>query len=410
MIFRLPSWVAFSFNRSCNMNKLFILNPEFDLNLSNRPIADKIKKASKQMSPLLIPALKKYDKIISNYSVDQSFYDYLSKNGINGAAIFSEDSSDIIYRAECWGVDKYVLSTFNSIKNVVVEFPDCKIVKEINSREFAYETGVELNIGVNGSRLITRSEMIKKESSTYVIKPLFGNAGSGFIYSDKESLENIKDRVASLIESDGAVIVEPWLEKIDDIATLINISKDGKIAILGHHRNISNRAGVFYANYIYGNDPVTIPWKSDLDLMAVNIATAAYKKGYWGYIGIDSITFQDNNKLSIAMAIDINGRAPISVISYGIKENLGCRKPFLYRFISKRRVQLPDSYEELIIKLGKISYNTKTKRGVIMVTPIFQNVGRSIEKPPRTAWVIIGDDEKDTFDLDKQLREIVLKR
>ena len=95
---------------------------------------------------------------------------------------------------------------------------------------------------------------------------------------------------------EGSFLFEPWKERVTDIATSLFISKDGHIKILGHHRNISNRAGSFYANLLTPEDPLITPYKEELSEQSIAVAQALYEKGYFGVVGIDSFTYHEGSE------------------------------------------------------------------------------------------------------------------
>jgi hypothetical protein len=393
------------------MNTLFRFNPQFDILLAGERPSESIINSTQKMAPFFLPALESADRLLCSYEVDDGFYSYLAQNEISSAKVFREDEK-LELSGEAWGVDKESEALFSSL-NISFDSPDVRVVERINSRAFGLELAKEFGFGTPQSEIIssiTQFENINK-SEEFVVKPIFGNSAFGFIHSRKLSNEEIEKQIEPLLETDGSVIYEPWLDRVNDLATLINISKSGDIKVVGHHQNLCSQSGSFYGDLIVPNDPLITPYKSELESMAQKIGTSLFKTGYWGVVGVDSFIYIKNGKRELALAIDINGRHPISSIAYSVLEKvekIGKERSFLYRFISKKRHKLPQNYSEFTSLLGDLAFSTKTKRGVILLSPIkiVSESGDSL-RSPRSAFGVVGDSEEDVLAIDEQLREIL---
>lgn len=361
------------------------------------------------MALLLIPALPQTDQIFSHLQVPQEYYDYLSAQGVGGATVTSTPPPSFV--GEAWGVDQEAINLFARYA-IPYTPPSIEIVKKINSRDFAAQISQQLSTGIPQTELIESLDSFwayRKKVPTFVIKPLFGNAGSGFIYSFGPI--NSEDAARALLNSDGSFVIEPWLEKTLDIATLIEISPSGEITIKGHHRNVSNRAGAFYANIILRDDPAIRAYRTTLDDYALKVAHEVYKSGYWGPLGLDSILYKDTDTTEkLAFGFDINARHPISTISYGIREKLGNPPALMYRFIANRRVRKLNSQDELLRVLERVNHSFGKENSVLLTTPFAYYDEYKLKKnPARYSFIIKADSEKELETIDAKLRAAILR-
>lgn len=377
--------------------------------MQGETVSPKLQRAIDAMALLLVPALPHTDQIYSQLQVPQEYYHYLNECGLSGAPVVSQ--TDPHSTGEAWGIDKESLTFFKQ-HGVTISAPQPEQVKLINSRMFAAKLSQSLQIGIPQTEVITSMDSFLsfvKRTPSYVLKPLYGNAGSGFIYSFGE--QNIRERAQMLLKRENAFIAEPWLRKTLDIATLINISSEGVVTIRGHHRNVSNRAGAFYANIILENDPLIAPHREVLNRLSIKTAKEIFKSGYWGPLGLDSILYTAvDGSEKLAFGFDINARHPISTISYGIKDKLGNPLALMYRFIALRRLKSFDSVEDMTSHLGELNYYTKAKRGVILSSP-FTHIenGTTLQKPARLSFTIVGNNAEEVESIDQTLRSKILR-
>lgn len=388
---------------------LFYCNTGFDRLLSGETISPKLHRAIDAMALLLIPALDSNTDIYSTLTADKEYYSYLNDIGISAASLYNPDQ--YYTKGTSWGVDKDSQNLFNKL-HISHPTPPLDVIKTVNSRTYSFALSQDLKTGIPGARLISTVndlEAFTEKHTNIVLKPAFGNAGSGFIYSQEET--PLTPAAKATLEKGDIFIGEPWLNKSLDIATLIDIEESGKITILGHHRNVSNRAGTFYANVILDDDPLLSQYRETLSRLAHETAIKIFESGYWGRVGLDSILYRDdNNREQLAFGFDINGRNPISTISYGIRSKLSNTPAFMYRFIARRRLKKFDSIHSFLTTIKSIAYTKETKRGVILSSPLhYCDSSGQKHSPQRMALSIAADDYESLMHYDDVLRSLVLK-
>lgn len=389
--------------------RLFYFNAGFDRKLQGEVVSPKLQRAIDAMALLLIPALSANDQICSKLTVPEEYYTYLAEQGLSGAQVTQSLSG--IEQGEAWGWDSEAHDFFTQ-KSVPFKSPSLNIVKEINSRDFASTLAQKYGIGIPHTEIITSFDAYRtfvKRHPNYVIKPLFGNAGSGFIYSFGPI--DCHEAARQLLHSDTQFIMEPWLDKTLDIATLIEITQTGEITIKGHHRNVSNRAGAFYANIILRDDPQIAPFREELNSKAHLVAQEVFKRGYWGTLGLDSILFTSApGEEKLAFGFDINGRHPISTISYAIKEKMGNPPAFMYRFIAQRRLQKFGTLSEFVQSLKHVQHEYSNDSHIVLTTPFtYVDETHFVRSPARFSFAIAAEDEQSLENIDLSLRKKLLR-
>lgn len=398
-----PTW---PWSNSLDKRKLFFFNAGFDRKLSGEGVPEKIQKAIDSMALLLVPALPENSSIYSPLSVPSDFIDYLHSKGISTAQ--TTTGTESFQTGEAWGADHEAVSFFKD-KEIPYSSPSLDIVAKVNSRLFSYTVSKALMCGIPQAVLIKSMQELKDFTYAHkhsVLKPLFGNAGSGFVYIGFESNQHIASPLKPSIQQ--PIVGEPWLQKTLDIATLLHISETGNIKIIGHHRNISNRAGTFYANVIMHSDPQIKPYRTQLDTLTTQIGKSLFSSGYWGPVGIDSLLYKNGNSEKLTCGFDINARHPISSISYGIREKLGNPPVFKYRFIAKRRMKGYNSLQELLSEINTIPLAQDQR--IILASPFCAtDCEGKMYFPGRYAFIITADTHSQLEEADHLLRQAILK-
>jgi hypothetical protein len=205
------------------------------------------------------------------------------------------------------------------------------------------------------------------------------------------------------------VVVEPWLERLQDLSSRFTVGRDGSVTAPGHHRTHASRAGAFFADLLVPDDPVLAPWRSRLDEAAMAAGAALGRAGYFGPAGTDSFVYRDRRgDRRLAATIEINARMPMSTVAYALRERLGPDRVLYFRFIGRRRHRLPETYAALTQRLGPLAFDRARRRGVVLLTPLrVRHAEEAWHRPARSAFVVVGETESEVLALDERLRRAV---
>lgn len=393
----------------------FLFNAEYDFKLRQGTVTPQIQNSVEAMAPLFSPALEGSDFILSEISVDTSFYDYLAELDISHAILKHPEkclqASEPCF-AEAWGWSKEATEYLKQ-HQLTADHPTPAISTLVNKRSFSSEhTDIRI-IGTPYSKVINTAKqlntyLIENPHIDLIIKPLHGNSGAGFTRLSPPYQQEVLRHIETIIHNEGAVI-EPWLDRIDDFATLFHIAKDGFITTIGSHRNICNSNGAFYGTLISDNDQLLQEHSTGIERATKEIGTALHKAGYFGIVSFDSFTYREKGQIRTAYGIDINCRYTMSYIAHMLKRKMSCNCMF-YRFIAKRRHKLPTSYSEFKRIAGDIHYSTQKSEGIFLASPLRIHGKDGVERqPPRSAFVVAGQSIEDVFEMDELLREKILR-
>lgn len=151
-----------------------------------------------------------------------------------------------------------------------------------------------------------------------------------------------------ILAEQGAVVVEPWLNKILDLS--VQIEAGAKDPILGLTRFVTDRRGQ-YAGHLLGRkfDDLapedrrivhTAGFFEHLYEVGRGVAQALAKAGYTGAAGIDALVHRgDDGLLRLRPIVEINTRFTMGRVALALDEHLnrGCRAA--WRHLSLKQVQ-----------------------------------------------------------------------
>lgn len=149
----------------------------------------------------------------------------------------------------------------------------------------------------------------KKFGLPTVVKETFGAAGSGLILLNSKNIgdETVRCRLSQAITGGNEVVVEPWLNRLYDISSLIEIRRDGKVGLLGMTQFYVDRVGK-YCRHRLGSVFPLVSFGSQRQHPSVNSNMGLYKStlketalfigrlfsemGFRGLLGIDSYIYR----------------------------------------------------------------------------------------------------------------------
>ncbi|NLD92580.1 MAG: hypothetical protein GX639_07925 [Fibrobacter sp.] len=380
-------------------------DPLFDLKLGGYP-TDKVHRSALEMGVLFYLLCNESDQLIIDFTMPQSFIDYMRSKGIPPpASIINRSQKNPLQSVTgtAWGWTTATEDVFSRC-NAICNKPDTAIISRINNRKFCHELGLHYGLGVEGSCFCSTIDDFNRfrQSSdlTYplVIKPAFGGSGFGFkrLVSEadfSDSYELVKEYCRH-----GGFVIERWCNRICDLSTNCLIHQDGTVEYVRYQRLFSNSFGAFFGIYCGPADPVLDKWKSGLQHASSIVISEMIKAGYYGPAGFDSFVYDTGYGYQrLAPIIEINGRYVMSHIARSVRSRIAPEKHCLMRMISKKRCKLPDSYDVIAEKLGE------TMNKLCILTPLRVYHNTQWLQPSRMALFLYDDSEDGLFDLDKKV-------
>ena len=367
-----------------------------------------IKRAADEMTALIIPMGSNHDFCIVKSEFPQDYPLFLKDHGlclphlVNISERFNGGVT-----AHPWGWDNSAEKIFEMM-GADTRHPDFQVVKQINSREYCHLLSLITGSGVSGSALLSSASDIhcffdNNPVFPLVIKPAHGSSGFGFIRVDDPPDKTVINKILQLM-TNSIVIAEPWLNRIMDISSSVDISADGTLSAIRHYRCFVDSRGTFFGVYLPSLDNSQISrWASSLDSYVKIYTEHIYKSGYFGPVGFDSFVYlQKDGSEALAPIIEINARHVMSDIARSLKSKLSPDKYVFYRLLNSKRAKLPEKYSELKNIFGKNLFSANTKNGILPLTPL-RNTTDITRQPYRNAFFISADSERELFELDNFL-------
>ncbi len=269
--------------------------------------------------------------------------------------------------------------------------PSLEVVRRVNARSFAWNLEAELGQALSSSILETAPSLkgglfqelepldayLKIHGSSHarwVIKPGFGNAamgswrvaGSGLTDNDKKLLDK------ALRENDE-VVLEPWLERIEDRAILFELDESSQVQRLRTHALENTDAGAFL-----GMEP--LDWEEAfgeqagaLTVWTNSVASAMHAQGYFGPVGLDLFRYRyAQGKSRWRLLSDINARLSMAwpVHDYLEREIGAGMGVCSWRLFSTRNHRLPVDYLAWNEWLDSDAFDPNTRMGILPTTPL----------------------------------------
>ncbi|MBN1601763.1 MAG: hypothetical protein JW915_09150 [Chitinispirillaceae bacterium] len=384
-------------------NKLYYFNALFDLELGDN-IVSSLQRPASEMTVLFAPLGNFSDRILLDVAIDESYWSYLKRYDIMTATPYYQGDDCNGMEGVAWGWNQISIERLSKL-GAKCAAPSTECVKMVNSRKFCNDIAQRYSTGIPDSAYCSNVEQVISSCSRLrsrfpvVIKPDFGNSGFGFYHINTD--DDLKKASLNCMFQHGGAAVEPWCEKVYDFSSVCTINRSGNISMFRHCRAMTNSKGTFHGIYLAPHDPVLDQWKDKLEEKVQDAALEVVKTGYFGTLGFDSIVYREKNELKLAPVIEINARHVMSDIAVAVRQSCAPAKHCLFRTLSKKRLRLPGSYNEL---QEKDIFRFDGSRGCILVSPLRVWHGRDCVQPYRNTLFLVADSENQLFTMDEALR------
>ena len=276
--------------------------------------------------------------------------------------------------------------------------PALAAVKRVNSRAFALElereaAGSEDEVGALFADPQSLAAFVAghKRAPGWVAKGEHGHAGIANRRVPSGAL-SAEDRTAlmALFADHGRVVLEPWHERLHNMAALFTSTPAGAVEGFAGHALINSRDGAFLGVQVAPNRQPPDPWLPALRAHAGRLAERLAAAGYWGPVGVDAYVWQSPAGPRLRPLVDINARLSMAMPAHGLAARLPGRHVH-WSWSKPRKLRLPSDYAALDTALGSDAYEPRARRGILAVSPVFLPEGR----PKRIGFAMVGEDAAD---------------
>jgi len=277
------------------------------------------------------------------------------------------------------------------------EVPDLAAVKTANARAFALDLERAWFPGTCRGRVIENMSALidflstRSESEGWVAKGDHGYAGTANrrLTGGPLSEEDVP-RIEPLFAAHGSVVLEPWDDRLLDMAMLFRVTAQGTAEEFGGHGLRNSRDGAFLGVEVAPDRMPPASWSDELRDHAARLAIALSRLGYIGPVGVDAYVHRTPAGPGLRPLVDINARLSMAMPAHGLAHRLP--KRFIrWSWHKPRKLRMPASYAELETLLGSMAFDAKKREGILAVSPLFREDGTDA-KPKRVGFALIAAD------------------
>lgn len=210
-----------------------------------------------------------------------------------------------------------------------------------------------------------KSLSMKSPSKVVALKASFSSSGRGMIRVRDELLDDKQVTwTKSVIQKNGHVLAEPWLDKILDISAHVDIFQDGTIKFLGFTRFWTDIRGQ-YKGHIIGRTlddcgpEFLAMWhreggfKDRLQNTALAAANEVFNHGYYGPMGIDALIYKDAGELRLRPLVEINPRYSMGRVALAIAPRITAKRCAIWIHVSATELKKSEflNFKDAVTKL-----------------------------------------------------------
>ena len=188
------------------------------------------------------------------------------------------------------------------------------IARACNDRRFAFDLACREGWTLPGARVVTSLDELPRDSQRWVAKAIFSAAGRERVRfsGDEERL-----RLERLLSRFGALLLEPWVDRLLDLgcAGLVDVDR---VEVFPPHRLDSDAAGVFRAAVIddagdaIAEPPVLAAVRGTAEAAGAALAAA----GYLGPFSVDAYLWRDRaGAVQLQRLSEINARLTFGLVA-----------------------------------------------------------------------------------------------
>jgi len=393
------------------------LNADFDLSLRPHWRPPEGETARRRITDLAWHALflaEPGDSVLVPEPAPEDFAKYLERSGIPLPTLTVEPA----YRAENhlsvfgWNADAAERSRRY---RTPIDHPSLDTVVRVNGRRFSARLEDELFGGGHTlaeirseAELRHRLDSLPDSPEGWMLKAEHGNAGLGNRrLRTRDLLDGDLKLVRRLLEEDDVLLLERWRPRQRDLCATFAVTASGEANRFGLHETITTADGALIGA-LFEEDPEPLAeWRPPMTKAVTAVASRLADAGYFGPACIDAFIWDDNGRSRLRPLVDLNARREMSAAASTLWRRLGDRGAAYWRFFTRRKLRLPESYEEVEKALENDTFDATRGTGVLVAAPLW--LGPERRPPAKAAILLLGRNRDEVFALDHRIRELFEK-
>lgn len=346
------------------MQNIYLFNPTCEMAIANDTASymppARLRKFESDIAPLMGLAGSSNDTLISDDETEVSeFYNLMGGMGIDLPKVCNIKEVESWSRVEIgmlspWGwsraahrvlspLKKFCSSTFSKSPVATWEVAHREFYSRRTSVLFLQEfreMAKTLNyISIPYTPVIIKSvkdvqKWIAENRIPFVFKTPWSSSGRGLYPVLSEQFASKSEVwVRSRLRQQKELIVEPWLNKVQDLSFQFYIYPDGMIDFLGVNYFKAGTEGNFEREYIGSPQgdkhrdvlkSLPLNWESETkDMLLKTLYSQAIEQYYCGPIGVDGIIFQEKQgNIKVHPCIEINFRYTMGLLNLELRKKI----------------------------------------------------------------------------------------
>lgn len=241
----------------------------------------------------------------------------------NGTSLSLEQAQQRAYLP--WGLTPTTRAEATSLTPAYV-WPSHEAVCRVQSRVFSLALEQRLGIALPGAeQFSTRAALergVAAQSGAFVLKHPFGVAGRARVFGAPErgGLSPGAWRWCEKVLAHHPLILEPWVERVQDFGTQFWIPEQGPSVHLGTLELLNEPNGTFRGHQLPALREDQLP--PGLLSWGLKVCEAVREAGYWGPLGLDSFTHLAAEGVRLRPLVELNARLTMGMVGLGLAELL----------------------------------------------------------------------------------------
>ena len=187
-----------------------------------------------------------------------------------------------------------------------------------------------------------------------VIKAVFGTSGQNQIRVASGQIRQTQARwLWNILEKQGCVVVEPWLNKVFDLSLHLDIKAPGAAQVAGWSCFFTDARGHYRGSFVsrmvagldvearkflYANGRDAQRLKKLIERLADHTAACMADAGYVGPVGIDAMVYDDGGQLRLKPIVEINPRFTMGRIALHLSRRVNSARTALWIILTKKDI------------------------------------------------------------------------
>ena len=391
------------------------LNADFDLGLQSGwrlPDGEAIRHRISDLAWHALFLAEPGDSVLLPEPIPPDFTAYLDRMGIEVPAVTVEPDRGPGQQLSPFGWSGRTAELARRY-DTPADHPNLEIVRRVNGRRFSARLEDELFRGCHTvsvlsdeCELLDLLAALPASETGWLLKAEHGNAGLGNRRLRAPILNDGDLKVVRRFFDDNeAVVLERWRRRLRDLCATFVVGRNGEVLGFDLHEVVNTADGALIGDLFYSEPRELIDWRSAMAETVAAVSSRLSEEGYFGPACIDAFLWDDGGRVRLRRLVDLNARRGISAGASRLWRRIGGDGVGYWRFYSRRKLDLGDSYPEVERRFGPDAFDPDHGRGVLITAPLWLEPHR--RTPAKVAVLLIGRSRDEVLRMDRRLREVL---